>query len=1397
MHRVARPTPGVKSPPLERGGAPAWLVAAGVMASATTLLALAAVYGHLWAFGGLAVVVVGVSAMLRWAHPGQTTWGDVLVACGPAVWLAAIAGLPLLAAVPLIHRAAVALGQAASRVLAAAVLAAVVLAALAAHAGTAVAVGGTALAGLASAAGDAPSEGPSARGPPPSLNPIDALMAAGCDVQGTGPEYAVALPGETHHHLKINSTKGVYLDAATGVGGTLSALLSRLGIAAGCRHGGHRGDADARITAQRAKSLRGARKWRDMAPLSAEQQAEAQAALDLYMRRRGFPAGVLDRADLRPTLSLRTPWGAASQPPIYYVAHIVVTLRDPHAAVGVRAPAGSTARGPDAIAVLAIHADGTKAAPDGWGGDCRHTYGPRPPGSHRLLHPLREDLVPLAGLPPEGPRYVVGEGMETTLAAMLAVGGSGVECIDAGHIGSLLVPPRLRAFFAAVGAHLVIAADREPSDAGPNNAAKCVAWARAAGIPALVLPPPAQYGPKADWADALLAGGPAGAEAAARNVAAEQDRAARKEEVRRVEATILAALKAADDDDGTAPRSLPTIRRDPSIPAPVPPAHDPGAAAAALARARADLEAAAEGRMALSTEAPALAILAPATGTGKSTAFARAAAWAARRGADLLSAAEKAVKRAKAADTPAQGPTALQPQRLTIADAPPPVWRGMGASVHVAATRAQRDALALVASAVPVPARTPDPTSDGYCARYEDVVQPLAERERGIAPHACNHCPVGLATMNPLRAATGPIPYRAPKSLAADGMCPYIYGVERSRREANTVATAAKLAGDTHSVPVVRLAASKAEGSAGGEAVPRAIVIDDCSSVTRTGSASQADVAEWVRTAPRQAAADEAAACRLAEEAPPRETDEERAARERARRKHSARAEALRQAQPHLEAVNAWITDHATETTQTRLPADLWPDLARIVKSPAMSWIDSTGAEAIFLEEDGSRTIPLRALRDLMRAVTAGTCWLQRGTMYYFLPAEVVDLARAGHAAPITWLDATPPASLLRTVTALGGVVPPAPDPQPTNLHITLRFAGGHGKVACGQQPSQDREQAHLLTAIRDAAQHLSAGAPLSVITHRGLAVAVAGAMGLPDADGIRDEGYSLPADTAPGHPVSLGWWGRHNTAHNAWQDYRGLLVWGTQTMAPTDLERLHIGQETVIADCGGTADPTWDGTRTRRDYPVPGRPDWTISCDGYARDDIDTLSREWSTGRLVQAVGRLRATARPHDHLHVIIYSTSPLAPIHGLRIDEVRTDAPWRTQPQLSADRRADTAHRAAQAVVGLRRTGSVPTRRSAQRWLRARGLQGIGDHTWGLIATAAASVSAAPPLLVLGPACRRRAAGRYTTPIAGVEVVAAPPRLAPGWHIRVLARRLRTTTQMRAPDRDDAAERVTGAG
>jgi hypothetical protein len=1122
------------------------------------------------------------------------------------------------------------------------------------------------------------------------------------------------------------------LDHITGRG-------SRHGTAALARRIGMRGSvvaeaspaAAARQDAEDARKRKRAVAWLTPPPLITAELSEARRRYVAYWVHRGLPLETAE-AMWRGAAPTTWPWkpGDHADPVALRRRRNDVPQGAIYYAYSLRRPDGEPA-----AAVLALDAEGRKAQVAEWDGGSRRYYGGMPPGTHFLGPELRADVEPLPGVP-QGTRVVVGEGIESTIALAAGIGGLPVACLDAGHMASLLKCAKVQESLVTAGAHLVVAVDLEPSGAGVRAASALLRLAEEHGIPAVALLPPQRYhledprhpgGPCSDWADVLLAeaasgAGLAGVTAAALE-AAEDPLAIPATEAESPQAA--AAQEPDEDDELTELPSFapPAAWREPTQ-------GEPDEAARRVEAVRADLPdyIAASVRPGADGAAPRRTLVRPQMGTGKS----RAAALAASKVPN----------------------TAL-----------------------VAATRKQRDTLAAVAGAEVYPARTDDPDDLGYCARME-IVEPLAEQRRSIAAHACADCPIGLATMAVIKAEG--IPEGTPRELSAKGLCPWVVSTERAREAAPAAATAAKLAGAPTDVRRIRIRR--------GELEDRPIVLDDCATVADLEDAAIADVLVWIGVVERRPPdwhRAQAMGCR--ERAGRASDEEERRHLHALAAGHDRIADAMEEhdAPARLRALARTMEEGGDGWVRVDTAAGDWPALRAMALDPRLRWQDATDAESVWRHADGEMEIPLRALQSLGGGIAREVVWVRRGMIKWGVPGVATVLLRGDEhspepleqtpcPAPVTILDATPSLHLETLLRQVGGEVAAA-EAMSGNVEIVQRWAGLHGHRACDDgTSSQTREMERLLAVLRQAAAEARPGDMIASITHRSLVFALLRrhekdfkAAGLAVDDEPGPGGFRLPA-TLVGRAdvtVRLGWWGYSERAHNEWETASRLILFGVPQLSPSGQEQIYCAERAALG-----LPATWDARRKMRQYKIPGQPDGHIRAQGWADDGIDAWARDWTTSRTVQAIGRLRAVARPHDHLRVDVWTTVPLAEAHGMRVDRIETDAPWRTAAQYNAARTDDADHRCRTAIVGLRAEGRTTTRAAVEAWLRTRGLTGVGPQVYRRVRAAVSDGSVS--IRMRYRPLRRRPKGLLTDAALLAREGGVSPR--PGWRVAALARR-----------------------
>ena len=317
---------------------------------------------------------------------------------------------------------------------------------------------------------------------------IGALQAKGIPYKREGREIEADPHGTGHYPIKIAPHKGVYLDAATGVGGTISTLFRRLGTSApvaAVAPVAREERADTTFAAQRVWSMA----W------TCTHAEDTPAGWDkgLNVGHKGVARIRLERQ--RDTV--RTYVSARLGP--VYVDHWMRQVRI----------------GADGLMLTPMQSDGqlvgiqrtyldaagkkTERKMLGRHGVCRLSP---PPGV--VPHKLGEAVNALV---------LLGEGWESVAAAVQGTGWSGIVGYDAGGMVSWAKqqaaaaqgqPPEQLAATPTVG----VLVDRDLGETGPKASARVVRILRQAGLKAVFLIPPAaehggpRGGPKgSDWGD--------------------------------------------------------------------------------------------------------------------------------------------------------------------------------------------------------------------------------------------------------------------------------------------------------------------------------------------------------------------------------------------------------------------------------------------------------------------------------------------------------------------------------------------------------------------------------------------------------------------------------------------------------------------------------------------------------------------------------------------------------------------------------------------------------------------------------------------------------------------------------------------------------------------------------
>ena len=487
------------------------------------------------------------------------------------------------------------------------------------------------------------------------------------------------------------------------------------------------------------------------------------------------------------------------------------------------------------------------------------------------------------------------------------------------------------------------------------------------------------------------------------------------------------------------------------------------------------------------------------------------------------------------------------------------------------------------------------------------------------------------------------------ETATGDDPCQYILHVHEARQAPVLSTTAAMVEGD----PFV------GKVKDGDKIVPAKVVLDDTCEVADHRAAHGGHVAEWIRASHRII-----------------ETSGE----------NQERAEATKALLPWLSALSHLLASHPGEE-QIRLSPAEWTEFSTLVGSSALKWVDGITAEAIFKDSEGSLEIPLRTLKALGEAIERGTAWVRKVVLHFAVSTRAVKAIEDGALI----LDATPSLAVRSIVKAQGGEVTEIRARQ-DSLRVTQVLGAGHGKTSCSpDSPSFQREKMHFLNTVRATAEKVGSG-NLAVLTHKALSDSLS------------------PGDLSEN--VEIGHWGLDDRGHNRWERKTTLMIWGVQRLAPSTAERIYMAERQAVIEAGGEAWPEWDGEQTEKWYQVPGQAK-EIFSRGYKDEFIDQWAREWTTSKVVQAVGRLRATRRT-DPLEVIIHSNFPLSEAFGMEIHALaRPD--WRTMNDYQKSRKDGQVDRAVVAIAAL---GEDAGRRKINDWLKSKGMAGIKPENWAEI-------------------------------------------------------------------------------
>ena len=317
---------------------------------------------------------------------------------------------------------------------------------------------------------------------------VQALESKGIPFLAEGRQVNADLGGTGHHHIKISPQRGLYLDAQTGTGGTIAALLRQIHaqVPAGAQAPAHPANGGTGSTLDAAQRIWGAG-W------TCTHAADMPAGWD-----KGTPAG--QKGTRRTKIETQRDTVRA-----YLTARLGSQHLD-HWARQVRIS-------PDGLMLTPMLKAGQIAG-------IQRTYFDQSglKAERKMLgrHGVQV-LTPPVGVAPRdlgiGKVILLGEGWETVASVTQATGWSGVVGYDAGGVIKWAEQQAIKAKGMtpeqiADAPAVVVLVDRDVSQTGQKAAAKAVKILRGAGLKAYFATPPAPEhgGPKggqkgSDWGD--------------------------------------------------------------------------------------------------------------------------------------------------------------------------------------------------------------------------------------------------------------------------------------------------------------------------------------------------------------------------------------------------------------------------------------------------------------------------------------------------------------------------------------------------------------------------------------------------------------------------------------------------------------------------------------------------------------------------------------------------------------------------------------------------------------------------------------------------------------------------------------------------------------------------------
>jgi len=594
--------------------------------------------------------------------------------------------------------------------------------------------------------------------------------------------------------------------------------------------------------------------------------------------------------------------------------------------------------------------------------------------------------------------------------------------------------------------------------------------------------------------------------------------------------------------------------------------------------------------------------------------------------------------------------------------------------------------------------RSGDETSPGYCRKFGAAFEDLQAGRRSLAHYECQNCMFGLsarltqlaegdenrdevqerlieavAKSEKLPLVTAEDRRIAAEKAAAVPACDYIINRARTREIRHVVSTHASFARDASS----HFAKFK---RAPREMVERVWAFDESPALHDEIVAPLDRLNEW------RAAAEKAA---------------ERDAPPGAGFSIDAWQELMREVSEDLKALCGVLAERGT-TENYRLTGDDF-DVERLAtnieRMPPK--IDGLFVEAVRFDRNGCRIqVPLRALRDLQRAIERGTAWAHSGVLIFTVPSRAADAILEGeHRVVIS--DATASRTLRQLVDNVHENLVDTPNQQ---VHYHVGRLHGKGSIVA----PNSTEEADLIAEMEKAVRQYGQG-KVMVLTSKALASPVRKRIEQGEVEGWRPDDAEL-----------VGWFGRHNRGDDSFyqRGVTALIHWGLVLPSPSVMERMYESDRRLLQDKGVEL-PAWDGRRVDRWFDLPIR---GVNGEGYQlrrkaspNEAQVAWERDWVTAQLKQGIGRLRAAQRPSEQLNVHIHSNYPICG-HGVWIDTIEQPAAKTDGTSSAAERTAEIEESArARVEEAAAATGGVmkTSKQRIQDYLKANKLQCVNNR------------------------------------------------------------------------------------